>query len=481
MADAIKLVAQMRAFEAGRAVRLASHQQIVIQPHGLIICPLAMAGEDTTIHAIAVGEIGSDPQIRVVPDPRVRDDQYALVTWLGTIIEAYYQRCRATGDFPQIWTSSGAAAGHIDVLADRLRFVRDNVPVQRVGALLTYATERAPIKGQQALMTMTGALAAHYATGQQDGENEHLGAFLVWLNPPADGDIQRAVALAEREVMGVKTDPEFDRDILQPRVGQYHQAVKSGASTAQIQMRKAAIENALSPIVARIYTATQRGFVHLLNQFPNSGLLGDLAEREADIFQNFMQARDDGLPLPYRDTPRAGAFKITEREHAVQTVKSGAIYSDAVALARARLSGDVLSGYVRDVTLTKVGRRKIYRFVVETAQINLHMRQRDELAWLNDTRLRCIIEGVEKQGALTRVLLRISAGMQAIGAPQENGQIELAPPPPDWSVLGRQRVKMASRLATQPWTHVRDTEIPADIAHDSAPPVDLLAAIEALK
>jgi hypothetical protein len=313
MADVIKLVAQMRAFEGGRAVRVASHQQIVVQPHALVICPLAMAGEDTTIHAVAVGEIDAEPQIRVVPDPRVRDDQYALVLWLGAIIEAYFQRCRAASDFPQIWASSGAAAGHLDVLADRLRFVRDNAPVQRVGALLTYATERAPVEGQQALMTMTSALSAHYATGQQEGEDEHLGAFLVWLDPPADGDTRRAVAIAEREVMGVKTDPDFDRDVLQPLINRYHQTLKSRASAAQVQMRVAAIETVLTPIVARIYAATQRGFAFLLGQFPPSGVLADLAEREAGAFERFMQARDDGLPLPYRDTPKAGAFKMNLR------------------------------------------------------------------------------------------------------------------------------------------------------------------------
>ena len=481
MADVIKLVAQMRAFEAGRAMRIASHQQIVVQPHALVICPLAMAGEDTSIHAVAVGQIGAEPQIRVVPDPRVRDDQYSLVLWLGDIIEAYFERCRAVGDFPQIWASSGAAAAHLDVLADRLRFVRDNAPVQRVGALLTYATERAPVAGQQALMTMTGALSAHYATGQQEGEDEHLGAFLVWLDSPADGDTRRAIAIAEREVMGVKTDPDFDRDVLQPLVSRYHQTLKSGGSAAQVQMRLTAIESELAPIVARIYAAVQRGFVFLLGQFPLSGVLADLAEREAYTFESFMQARDDGMPLPYRDTPKAGAFKIAEREHAAQSIETGAIYGDAVAQARARLSGDILSGHVRNRTLTKAGGKNIHRFVLETAQTNLHMRQRDELAWLGDARLRCVIEGINKQGAVTRVQLRISAGMQSVGPPRDGAKVELASPPPDWRALGRERVKMASRLSMTPWTHARDAAFPPGEAYDGVPPADLLAAIEALR
>lgn len=481
MADVINLVARLRAFEQGRAVRAASHLQMFIQPDALVICPLAMAGEDTTIHAVAVGEIGAPPQIRVVPDPRVRDDQYQLVLWLGTLLEAYYQRCRAAGAFPQIWAPSGAAAGHLDVLADRLRFVRDNAPVQRVGALLTYATERYPIAGQQALMTMTGALSAHYATGQQEGEDEHLGALLVWLDPPADDDVRRAVAVAEREVMGVKTDPDFDRYTLQPLVAAFHRALKSGASATQMQLRIAAIENELAPIVARIYHATQRGFDFLRGQFAPSGLLADLAQREANAFENFMQARDDGLPLPYRDTPKAGAFKMAEREHAAQSRESGAIYGDALAQARARLSGAILTGQVRDVTAMKVPRRWVHRFVVETVQSNLHMRHGDELASLSDPRLRCVIEGVDKQGNVTRVSVRVSAGMRSVGVPCDGVQIELAPPPPDWHHLGRERGKMAARLATPPWTHSRDAVPPPGAAHEAPAPADLLAAIEALR
>src|SRR5437763_1878929 len=100
MTDPIKLVGRLRAFEAGRAVRAASHLQVAIQPHALVICPLAMAGEDTTIHAIAIGPIGSPPQIRVVPDPRVRDEHYALIGWMGDIVERYFQERRLASEFP---------------------------------------------------------------------------------------------------------------------------------------------------------------------------------------------------------------------------------------------------------------------------------------------------------------------------------------------------------------------------------------------
>jgi hypothetical protein len=37
-----------------------------------------MAGEDTTIHVVAYGPMGAAPRVRV-PDPRKRDDQFALL------------------------------------------------------------------------------------------------------------------------------------------------------------------------------------------------------------------------------------------------------------------------------------------------------------------------------------------------------------------------------------------------------------------
>ena len=207
------------------------------------------------MHALAVGRVGALAAVRVVPDPRVRDDHYELLTWLGNKLEAYYAECLQAGDFPQIWAASSGAAGHLDILADRLRFTRDNIPVQRAGNLLTYATERAPVAGQQALMTATSALSLHFRTGQPEGEDEHLGALLTWMEPPTNVDFRTALRLAEREVMGVKTDPEFDRIYLQPLVAAFGKARRSGAGEAELHGRAAQIEDLLRPIVLCIYDA----------------------------------------------------------------------------------------------------------------------------------------------------------------------------------------------------------------------------------
>ena len=58
MPGEIELVARLTALEVGRAVPFASHRQTALRPDARILCPLAMAGEDTTIHIAAAGTIG---------------------------------------------------------------------------------------------------------------------------------------------------------------------------------------------------------------------------------------------------------------------------------------------------------------------------------------------------------------------------------------------------------------------------------------
>ncbi len=220
-----KLVGRVRALQSGRAQRCTTHLRVVIQPHALVLCPIALAGDDTTMHVVAFGGIGERAEVLYVPDPRRRDHQYWLFRRLGRRIESYYQWCREHGTHPQIWVSSAAGANLLDVVAERSRYARSNEDdnevqeVRRFGALLSFATDRYPFPGQQSLLTATGVLSDHFATGQDEGADEHLGAVLCWMDPPQNRDILAAVTAAERIPMGVKTDPEFDRYVLMPLVG----------------------------------------------------------------------------------------------------------------------------------------------------------------------------------------------------------------------------------------------------------------------
>src|SRR3712207_5468178 len=93
---------------------------------------------------------------------------------------------------------SQAVGPHLDLLATRVRAVQPvdeaSAPakeqavyagVRLLGALLSYYAQRLPIEGQKALVVATTALQAIWATGQQPSEDEHLGAVLTWIDPPA--------------------------------------------------------------------------------------------------------------------------------------------------------------------------------------------------------------------------------------------------------------------------------------------------------
>jgi hypothetical protein len=410
----------------------------------------------------------------------MRDDQYQLFAWLGAGLEHYFDACRSAQTYPQIWVPSAPAAAHLDILADRLRFNQQDARVRRAGELLTYATERYPVAGQQALQTATGALRAHWATGQQPGEDEHLGALLAWADPTPGVDIFTAVAAAESEPMGAKTDPEFDRVTLEPLVAAYNAARRSGASQQGLAQRAQFIHDALEPVVLRIYQATQRAIALLLaHELPSLPALAHLERDETYEFLSFMRSRDAGYHLPLRDQPKAAAFKLAAREVAAENQSAALQLDDGVARTQARLAGRILSGMVEQPTRHQVGPRRFeYTFDVVSTQRSLRVRLRDELHWIDDPRLKVTVTGIRRAGHETRVSLRIISGQQAVGLPNTGDLLEFVPGTADWDRLRRTRVHLARVLATPPWTHAAGT-VPASASRPA--PADPLAAVEALR
>jgi hypothetical protein len=483
MAVDLEIIARLVALEQGRGVPVASHLQVAIQPDALVLCCIALAGEDTSVHIVACGRLGQPAEFRSVPDPRFRDDQYDLFAWIGQRIEQYYAQCRQRLTHPQIWVSSDSAVKHLDVLADRLRYNRDRPDVRRFGELLTYATERYPVGGQQSLHAATAALRQHYVTGQQAAEDEHLGTLLTWIDPPLGRNVQAAVALVEQTPMGVKTDPEFDRGTLERLVKAYDDARRAGAPLPLLTRRARNIHDALQNVIAPIYQATQTAVNILLTRWPRTLLsLPELQAREAQEFESFMQSRDGGFFLPLRDKPKAAAFKLTERENALQTIQAAICMGDRVALAKARLGGRILEGSIENPRRVRV-RPRIFQstFDLVSVQRVLRVRPRDELVLLSDPRQTVIVRSVERQGRRTRVQLEILKGKNAVGLPVAGSSAVFTPSVPDWNSLTQARIQLAERLAVQPWTHADNAAMPGRSPSQCPRPADLLAAVEGLR
>jgi hypothetical protein len=480
MSTILELIPRLLAYEAGCAQRCASHLQVAIQPHALVVCPLAMAGEDTTIHTVAWGALGTVPRIESVSDPRRRDDQFDLFAKLGATIEEYFEACRRAGTYPQLWVSASPAADHLDLLAERLRYNRERLDVKRFGELVSYCTDRYPVAGQQTLHTATAALRQHWASGQQEGEDEHLGTLLAWIEPPLGVDIYDAVQAAECLPMGVKTQPEFDHDVLMPLVMDYNRARREGHAEAELSARARRVHSALEPIVRPIYDATQRA-VRILQQMclPPLPDLDHLETHESEEFENFMRSRDAGYGLTRRDTPKLAVFRFTDRENAVENHEAALVVGDRVARAGARLEGRVLLGTVERPTATRISAyRTEYRFDLRTTQRTLHLRLRDELLRVDAPNQRVEVTAIHRKGPSTVVSLRILKGQRAVGCPAAGTDLEFTTSAPDWSRKWLTRKQLSKRLANPAWTHTEGT-IPASPKRPA--PKDPLAAVEALR
>lgn len=478
MADLLNVAARMRALEQGQAVRIVSQRQVLIRPHARIVTMLSMAGEDTSVQAVALGRLGVAPLVKVVADPRRRDDQYELLRWLLPHFEEYYAQCRADGMFPQLWVSSEGALGHLDTLADRLRFT-DDPQVQRLGELWTFAGERSPIAGQQALISATTALRAHFATGQQETEDEHLGALLTWIEPPAGRDILAAVAMAEKQPMGAKTDPRFDAEELQPAVELFNKARKDNDVRAQ-DLHSGRIRQMIEGVIRPIYTATQRAMAILSQpRWHENPALAALGDEEASQFVRFMQARDEGHRLPYHDSAKAAAFKIVARERTVDNVEAAFIRHDRAARERGVESGTVLRGTIVDRQKQRLAPRQFeIRMVLSTPQDSLHLRAGDELWHLDDPKLCIRIAGVERRGPFSWVRAIVEHGKRAALVLDIGEVLDFGPENPDWGATAREFAQMSTRLALAPWTHAE--VVPVATPSTRLRPNDLLAAVERL-
>jgi hypothetical protein len=401
---------------------------------------------------------------------------------MADTVEKYFEECRQKTGFPQIWVSSEAGVKHLDVLADRLRYNQQNVRVRRFGEQLSYATERYPIDGQQALHSASRALRLHYATGQQEAEDEHLGVLLTWINPPKDRNVLAAVAVEEQIPMGVKTDPEFDKQTLAKIVYAYDAARRKGAGKQELSNRHRSIHAVLEPIVMRVYNGTQTAIALLQTHFPQPlPAVSDLRASEGEAFESFMRSRDSGYPLPLRDKPKAAAFKISEREIARQTAEAALCAGDRVTLTRARMAGRVLSGVIENGRRIRVGPRRFeVGFDIVSEQRVLRVRQRDELYYLSDIREKIIVQNVQRTGRTTRVSVVIVKGARAVGLPRDGSLVDFLPDVPEWEQLIRMRVQLSQRLATPPWTHSA-AALPAAVPNGRPRPADLVTAVEALR
>lgn len=265
----ISTLARLEAVESGRAQPMATvlHRHLSGRP--LVLVPLTTAGEAGAPLGALVGTDRDAPRLLTVAQPRDRDLRFAFLADLAEAvlphIESYADVVESaernetdpeTGkkvkvevelctDAPQLIVPSRAGIDFVRLLGRSMRFRRTaeddpDTPypaparVPLLGRWLTHYGERARVPGSSLLLAATDLLNRHWATGQSTLEDQHLGALLAWIDPPAGESGAEAALRAELErdgagqlvcpPAGPATDPAFDNRLLAPAIEKYDRA-----------------------------------------------------------------------------------------------------------------------------------------------------------------------------------------------------------------------------------------------------------------
>ncbi|TJZ55953.1 hypothetical protein FCH28_11825 [Streptomyces piniterrae] len=414
----IETLARMEAVATGRAAPLATvrHRHLSEQP--LVFVPLTTAGEAGAPLGALVGTDREKPALLAVPQPRNRDLRFAFLAELAESLLPYVDgfadvveweerketdpetgkkvpvQVELCADAPQLIVPSAAGIDFVRLLGRSMRFRRTaeqepeapypappHVPL--LGRWFTHFGERARVPGASLLLSMTGLLTRHWATGQSLLEDQHLGALLAWIDPPARHPTstprrQRSApalqgvsgrAAAERAESardadgrllcppaGPATDPAFDNRLLAPAMARFD----AGVPGAEDEIH-GLIESQLRPT----WDAVWHG-IDLLRGLPPGARVADRWKRDRWSYTAHRdRVRAGEPPQPRRDDAVTAAQKLASRETAQAQLDAQEALDDPLVMAGRRLAGEALEGTVTAVEMAfSEGRRPMPRPLV---------------------------------------------------------------------------------------------------------------------
>ncbi|GAA3371825.1 hypothetical protein GCM10020367_24160 [Streptomyces sannanensis] len=399
-------LAQLEAVRAGRAQATATVRHRHVSDAPLVLVPLTTAGEAGAPLGALVGTDRDAPRLLVVPQPRDRDLRFAFLAELADIVLPYLDgyadvveaaersetdpetgkkvkvEVELCADAPQLIVPSRAGVDFLRLLGRSMRFRRTveqdpDTPypapprVPLLGRWLTHYGERARVPGSSLLLAVTDLLNRHWATGQSGLENQHLGALLAWIDPPAGGSGAEAALRAElaRDAegqllcppAGPATDPAFDNKLLAPAVERYDRArgalaaaedglvadrLLAGLTSAEARIR-ALLEDCMRPA----WDAVWQG-IDLVRELPEGARVADRWTRDRWSFTGHRdRVRAGEPPQPRIDDAVTAAQKLAARETAQAQLEAQEALDDPLVMAGRRLSGEAFAGEVTEVVM----------------------------------------------------------------------------------------------------------------------------------
>lgn len=403
----ISTLARLEAVESGRAQPLATvrHRRLSARP--LVFVPLTTAGEAGAPLGALVGTDRDAPRLLTVAQPRDRDLRFAFLADLAEVLlphlDAYADDVEPatrnetdpeTGkrvkvevdlcvDAPQLIVPNRPGVDFVRLLGRSMRFRRTaeqdpDTPypaparVPLLGRWLTHYGERARVPGSSLLLAATDLLNRHWATGQSNLEDQHLGALLAWIDPPPDGGSGRDAALRAETARdgrgqllcppaGPATDPAFDNRLLAPAIDEYDRARQSlgaaedglgadeqlGRLTRAEREIRALLESQARPTWNAVWRA-----IDLLRELPEGARVADRWTRDRWSFTGHRdRVRSGEPPQPRHDDAVTAAQKLASRETAQGQLEAQEALDDPLVMAGRRLSGEAFIGEVTDVVM----------------------------------------------------------------------------------------------------------------------------------
>ncbi|MFF1922130.1 hypothetical protein ACFVW8_16360 [Streptomyces sp. NPDC058221] len=402
----ITTLARLEAVESGRAQPMTTvrHRHLTDRP--LVLVPLTTAGEAGAPLGALVGTDRDAPRLLVVAQPRDRDLRFSFLAELAEAvlphIESYADVIEpaersetdpATGkkvkvetelctDAAQLIVPSRAGIEFVRLLGRSMRFRRTaeddpDTPypaparVPLLGRWLTHYGERARVPGSALLLAGTDLLNRHWASGQSTLEDQHLGALLAWIDPPAGASGAEAALRAElardREGQllcppaGPATDPDFDNRLLAPAIEKYDRArtslaaaedgLAADARLAELTAAERETRALLAGVLRPTWDAVWRG-LDLLRELPEASRAEDRWTRDRWSFTGHRdRVRSGEPPQPRRDDAVTAARKLASRETAQAQLEAQEALDDPLVLAGRRLAGEAFLGEVTGVEM----------------------------------------------------------------------------------------------------------------------------------
>jgi hypothetical protein len=364
-------LARIEAADMGRAQLIRTVRHVHVSDRPMVIVPMQLAGEPCAPLAAMIGDDRSAPRLLIVANPLNRDDRFRFAADLAGIALAYVGAYaagpepgekEAYPDAPQLVVPNAGGVKFAELLGRSTRFRptagQGAVPaiVPAFGRWLTYFAERAQHPASSLLLTATGALSAHWATGQSAAEDQNLAALLAWISPPPGMTGRQAALLAEDPVQsppaGPATDPVFDRDVL---AGLYKAIKESRAAGDGAAQRGwgAGPEEALARLERELWLALEPTWqlvwrsIDLLGSLAAGGHVAERWKSDRRSFSGYVRyLREGGFPQAKRDAAVDAARRLARLESEQEQLDAQMAFDDPLVIAEHLMTGQAFEGVV---------------------------------------------------------------------------------------------------------------------------------------